>query len=200
MNWLQQWKTNRVGPDILATHWLLHLGFGQKIICKKLKKFGKNVWIRPGCILVDMDSIEIGDNVVIRPGTEIYANTAKKAGVTIQNNVLIGSNVIITVNNHNYSNPDLPIMFQGGIASSITIKEGAWIGAGATVLYKANAIGKNSVVAAGAVVTKEVPDYCVVAGVPAKVIMRLKSDAVGVVNIAEQKEFQNAVRGVPVNG
>jgi acetyltransferase-like isoleucine patch superfamily enzyme len=71
MNWFQQIKAKRIGPDILATHWLLHFGFGQNWIQRKLAKCGKNVWLRPGCILVDMDSIEIGDNIVIRPGTEI---------------------------------------------------------------------------------------------------------------------------------
>jgi acetyltransferase-like isoleucine patch superfamily enzyme len=121
-----------------------------------------------------MDSIEIGDNVVIRPGTEIYANTDKKAKVVIENNVLIGSNVVMTVNNHNYMNPDIPIMRQGGTSASITIKQGSWIGANATILNNTDIIGKNSVVAAGAVVTKEVPDYCVVGGVPAKIIKRIK--------------------------
>ena len=114
MNWLKQWNAKRIGPDILATKWLLHFGLGQKIIKRKLLKCGKNVWLRPGCILVDMDSIMIGDNVVIRPGTELYANTANNAKIIIENNVLIGSNVVITTNNHNYSNPDVPIILQGG--------------------------------------------------------------------------------------
>jgi acetyltransferase-like isoleucine patch superfamily enzyme len=176
MNWLQQWRAKRIGPDILATYWLLHFGFGQKWIQRKLAKCGKNVWLRPGCILVDMDSMEIGDNIVIRPGTEIYANSSRKAKIIIENNVLIGSKVIITVNNHKYSNPYIPIIKQGGNSLSIVIKEGAWIGANVTILYKTGIIGKNSVVAAGAVVTKEVPDYCLVAGIPAKVIKRLQQN------------------------
>jgi len=152
----------------------LHFNFGQKIVKRKLARCGKNVWLRPGCLLVDMDSIEIGDNVVIRPGTEIYANTARGAKIVIGNNVLIGSKVIITVNNHNYSNPETPIMQQGGTSKSINIKEGAWIGVNAVILYKTGSIGKNSVVAAGAVVTKEVPDNCVAAGIPARVIRRIE--------------------------
>lgn len=175
MNWLQQYKAKRIGPDILATNWLLHFGLGQKIIKKKLLKCGQNVWLRSGCILVDMDSIEIGDNVVIRPGTELYANTATNAKIIIENNVLIGSNVVITTNNHNYSNPEVPIIYQGAKSGSIIIKEGAWIGTHAIILSHTGVIGKNSVVAAGAVVTKEVPDYCVVAGVPAKIIKTIKS-------------------------
>jgi len=174
MNWLQQWRATRIGPDILATSWLLHFGFGQRILQRKLAKCGHNVWLRPGCILVDMDSIEIGDNVVIRPGTEIYANTAKNGKVIIEANVLVGTNVLITVNNHNYANPAVPVMSQGGTASSITVREGAWIGANVTILHRTKTIGRNSVVAAGAVVTKEVPDYCVVVGVPARILTTLK--------------------------
>jgi len=121
-----------------------------------------------------MDSIEIGDNVVIRPGTQIYANTSAKAKVIIENNVLIAPNVVINVDNHNYKNPDMPIIFQGITSKSITIKEGAWIGVNAVILSGVSTIGKNSVVAAGAVVTKDVPDRCVVGGVPAKIISMIR--------------------------
>ena len=127
MNLFKQLKAKRVGPDIPATHWLLHFHFGQKIILRKLAKCGKKVWLRPGCTLVDMDSIEIGDNVVIRPGCQIHANTASRARVIIKNNVLIAPNVFITTNNHNYKDTDVPIMFQGGSSETIIIKEGAWL-------------------------------------------------------------------------
>jgi acetyltransferase-like isoleucine patch superfamily enzyme len=172
MNLLKQLTAKRIGPDLPATHWLLYFNFGHRIVVRKLAKCGKNVWLRPGCTLVDMDSIEIGDNVVIRPGVQIHANTANKASITIEKNVLIAPNVFITVNNHNYKDPDVPIMFQGGSSEAVIIREGSWLGANSIIL-KAN-IGKNSVVAAGAVVTKEVPDYCVVGGVPAKIISILK--------------------------
>jgi len=173
MNFIQQLKANRIGPDILATHWLLYFNFGQKLLKKKLLKCGKNVCLRPGCILVDMDSIEIGDNVIIRPGTELYANTARGAKIIIEDNVLIGSNVMITVNNHNYEKIDTLIKDQGGSAGTIIVKEGAWIGARAIVLSKTGIIGRNSVIGAGSVVTKEINDYCVAAGVPAKIIKNL---------------------------
>jgi len=173
MNLLKQLTVKRIGPDIPATHWLLYFRFGQKIILRKLAKCGKNVWLRPGCTLVEMDSIEIGDNVVIRPGVQIYADTANKAKVIIENNVLIAPNVFITVSNHNYKDPNVPIMFQGWTSETVVIREGAWLGANSIIL-EGNNIGKNSVVAAGAVVTKDVPDYCVVAGVPARIVSTLK--------------------------
>ena len=173
MNIIEQLKLKRIGPDLAVTHWLLHFKFGQKIIKKKFAKCGKNVQIRPGCILVNLNLIEMGDNVVIRPGTQIYANTIGKARVVIENNVLIAPNVFIATGDHDYKNPNVPIIFQGGVCKSITIKEGAFIGVNAVIL-KGVTIGKNSVVGAGAIVTKDVPDYCVVGGVPAKIISKIK--------------------------
>ena len=117
--------------------------------------------------------MEIGANVVIRPGTELYANTKKRAKIIIEYNVLIGPNVMITVSNHNYENPEALIMNQGGSTETVNVKEGAWIGAIAIILSKVDTIGRNSVVGARSVVTKAVPDYCAVAGVPAKVIRTL---------------------------
>jgi len=173
MNLLKQLKARRIGPDILATHWLLHFRLGQRWMLRKLWKCGENVWLRPGCLLVDTDSIEIGDNVVIRPGVQIYACTSRGAKIIIEKNVLIASNVLITVSNHKYRKSDMPILLQGGVYSSIIVKEGSWIGANATILSGVNTIGRNSVVAAGAVVTKDVPDHCVVGGVPARIISRI---------------------------
>lgn len=174
MNIIKQLRASRIGPDMITTHWLLHFNWGQKILKKKLKKCGENVFLRPGCILVDMDSIELGNKVSVRPETAIYANTKEGAKIIIEDNVLIAPGVFITVNNHRYDDTDTLIKDQGGDAQSITIKSGAWIGARAIILSKAQTIGKGSVVAAGSVVTKPVPDYCVVAGVPARVIRNLK--------------------------
>ena len=174
MNIIKQLKANRIGPDILATHWLLYFNFGQKLLKKKLLKCGKNVCLRPGCILGDMNAIEIGDNVTIRPGTEFHANAKKGAKIIIEDNVLVGPNVFITVNSHKHDDPNILIIHQGGEAAGITVKTGAWIGARAIILNKAHTIGRGSIVGAGSVVTKPVPDYCIVAGVPARIIRKIK--------------------------
>jgi acetyltransferase-like isoleucine patch superfamily enzyme len=60
------------------------------------------------------------------------------------------------------------------VLGSILIKKNAWIGAGATILPGVT-IGENSIVAAGAVVTKDVPDNCIVGGIPAKFIKTIES-------------------------
>jgi virginiamycin A acetyltransferase len=89
--------------------------------------------------------------------------------VRIEKDALIASGVQIPsgANTHYFDDPDVPIRDQGGELQRVTIGEGAWIGAGAIVLAD---VGKGTVVAAGSVVTKPLPEFVIAAGVPAKVI------------------------------
>jgi len=89
-------------------------------------------------------------------------------GITIEDHVLIGPKVNLISENH----PLDPANRRGLVCSPILIKKNAWIGAAATILPGVT-IGENSVVAAGAAVSKDVPDNTVVGGVPAKVIKQL---------------------------
>jgi len=173
MNLIQQWKENRIGPEMWGTHWLLYVGWGCILLQKKLGGCGEGVELRPGCTLIDMDMIELGDNVIIRPGAWISANAKRRAKVKIENDVLIAPDVFITVNSHNYQNKDKPIRLQGGNSKEVVIKNGAWLGTRSVILTGVT-VGRNSVVAAGSVVIRNVPDYAVVAGVPAKIIRNLK--------------------------
>ncbi|NDV84018.1 sugar O-acetyltransferase [Bacteroides sp. 51] len=104
-------------------------------------KIGKNVFINFNCTLLDL------------------------GGITIEDNVLIGPNVSILSEGH----PTLPINRHSLIPKSIHIKKNAWIGAGATILQGVT-IGENAIVAAGAVVSKDVPGNAIVGGIPAKII------------------------------
>ena len=142
-----------------------------KILVKRnIGCVGDNVQIRPYVTIVNGNNVNLGNNVVLRPGTQLHSG--KNSKIIIENNVLIAPDVFITVNNHNYSDINKPIIQQGGTEEEVVIKEGSWIGRGATIL-KGVTIGKNSIVGAGAVVTKDVPDYCIVGGVPAKIIKKL---------------------------
>ena len=85
--------------------------------------------------------------------------------ITIESKVTIGPNVCIYDHDHNIQNNDGQHPF---ICAPVTIKSGAWIGAGAIIL-KGVTIGSNAVVAAGAVVTQSVPDGVVVKGIPARI-------------------------------
>lgn len=163
---------NRFGPDIWTTHWMLHFKGLRKFLIRKLGRAGRNVDIRPMVTVVGAQNVELGDNVTLRPFTSIYADNNEGSKVVIGNDVLLGPNIYMTVSNHNYDNPHIRIADQGHTFKSIYIQDRAWIGYGAIILPGVT-VGRHAVVAAGAVVTKDVPDYCVVAGVPAKVIRRL---------------------------
>ncbi|HEY0655457.1 MAG TPA: sugar O-acetyltransferase [Chryseosolibacter sp.] len=104
-------------------------------------KLGKNVFINHACSFLDL------------------------GGITIEDDVMIGPRVNLTTENH----PVDPATRKYLDLKSILIKRNAWIGAGATILPGVT-IGENSIVAAGAVVNKDVPDNTIVGGVPAKII------------------------------
>jgi acetyltransferase-like isoleucine patch superfamily enzyme len=170
------WVTaDRLGPDMPLTHWRLHFKSSMTKLCdSKFKHFGKGAEFRPGAYAVACSNISIGRNVIIRPGSMLFANPDGIGGsITIEDDVLIGSGAQFYTNYHKFSDPTTPIYFQGYDevveSDSITIHRGAWIGAN-VVLLRGVTIGKNSVVAAGAVVTKSVPPCVVVAGVPARQI------------------------------
>jgi virginiamycin A acetyltransferase len=105
-----------------------------------------------------------------RIGTNVYVGAYCVLGdVTLEDDVLIGSQVSIINGSaqHGTDRLDLPVREQPGIFPRVTIGRDTWIGERAVVMAD---IGRHCVVAAGAVVTRPVPDFAVVAGVPAKVV------------------------------
>jgi acetyltransferase-like isoleucine patch superfamily enzyme len=101
----------------------------------------------------------IGCNAVLGAG----------GGITIGSHVLIGQCVNIHSENHIFADPTRLIQEQGVSYQGVTIEDDVWVGSKATILDGVT-IGKGAVIAAGAVVTRPVPPYTVVGGVPAKVI------------------------------
>ena len=88
--------------------------------------------------------------------------------------MLTGPHVFIADYNHEYRDVDKPVWEQGEFAqenSHIIIGEGSWLGTNVVVVGKVR-IGKHCVIGANSVVTKDIPDYSVAAGIPAKVIKR----------------------------
>lgn len=114
-------------------------------------------------------NIHAGDNFLANYNVTIL----DIAPVTIGDYVMIGPNTLITTVNH----PLLPSKrrMHIGKAQPVTIGSDVWIGGNCTILPGVT-IGNNVVVAAGAVVTKDVPDNCVVGGVPAKIIKEIPND------------------------
>ncbi len=98
-----------------------------------------------------------------------------QGGITIGDDVYLGTLVQVLAVNHVFHDTTRPISMQGITAQGITIGDGSWIGSGAIILDGV-AIGKHVVIGAGAVVTKDVPDYCVAVGNPARVVRNLRTD------------------------
>ena len=168
-------NADRLGPDIALTHWQLHFKSTMRKLCKRrFKRFGDGAEFRPGSYAQACSKISIGNRVVVRPGSFLFADPAIDGGsIEIENDVLLGPGIYMYTNNHNYADRRIPIIDQGHhvgtYLDSICIKSGAWIGAN-VVLLPGVTIGANSVVGAGSVVTKSVPPGVVVAGNPARVI------------------------------
>jgi acetyltransferase-like isoleucine patch superfamily enzyme len=119
----------------------------------------------PGQDLGPAPVLRIGDRCVIGRGSHIVAHFS----LSIGDDVFTGPYVYITDQNHGYADPDEPIGRQMPHNAAVRIGSGSWLGAGAVVLPGA-VIGRNVVVAAGSVVRGVVPDRCVVAGVPARIV------------------------------
>lgn len=140
---------------------------GQKkfrAFCGKLilKKCGKNVNIEKGAVFSQRASL--GDN------SGFGKRAVIQGAVTIGNNVMMGPDCIIYSQNHRFDDLDRPMIEQGFQDEvPVVIGDDVWIGARVTILPGVY-VGCHTIIAAGAVVTKDVPDYAIVGGVPAKVL------------------------------
>lgn len=105
------------------------------------------------------DKVSIGERVFINANCLMMG----RGGITIEDDVQIAANVQLISNNHD------PYERMVLLCKPVTVKRGAWIGAGATILPGVT-VGKHAIVGASAVVTHDVPDCAVVAGNPARVI------------------------------
>jgi len=114
------------------------------------------------CTIFSQSGAMLDENVYVGPRCGLGL-------VHLQKDVLLAAGVQIPSGGatHFFDDPDLPIREQGGERKLVTIGEGAWIGTNAIVLAD---VGKGTIVAAGAVVTKPLPDNVIAAGVPARVI------------------------------
>ena len=113
----------------------------------------------------------VGD-VMIGDHTRIGLHNTIIGPVEIGSHVNLAQGITVTALNHNFDNTEKRIDEQGVSTNPVTIEDDVWIGANAVILPGVT-IGNHCVVAAGAVVTKDVPPHSLVAGVPAKVIKQI---------------------------
>ena len=135
-------------------------------------KLGNNVTILDGSY-IDCTGVisNIGEGITIGNNVGFAQNCfiQVRGKVFIEDNVILGPNVSIFSENHKYDNYNLPINEQGVERKGVRIEYGVWVGS-RTIILDGVTIGKNSIIAAGSVITKDVKPNTIVGGVPAKFI------------------------------
>jgi len=128
------------------------------------RRAGGNINIEKGAYFGDGSQIEIGDN------SGIGVNCRACGPIKIGDNVMMGPEVIILTISHKYDRLDVPMLEQGhNSPEPVSIGDDVWIGTRAIILPGIS-IGKGAIIGAASIVTKDVPEYAVVCGNPAKVI------------------------------
>ncbi|MER2013104.1 MAG: DapH/DapD/GlmU-related protein [Methanobrevibacter sp.] len=150
-------KINHTMPNTEEYSNLLNELFGDNL--------GENSVVMAPVAGAAFDRISIGNNVYINSNSLLMA----RGGITIEDDVMLAANVQLLSNNHDEY--DRQVL----LCKPIHIKKGAWIGAGASILPGVT-IGRYAIVGAGAIVTKDVGDYEVAVGIPAKAVKTLDKD------------------------
>jgi carbonic anhydrase/acetyltransferase-like protein (isoleucine patch superfamily) len=151
-------------PNALFNEQYIHIGRGTL--------FGPQISLSAGMVpgqqMVTDPVITVGDRCLIGKGSGIVGHLE----IVIGHDVWTGHHVYITDQNHGYEDLDLPISQQFMEERPVSIGDGSWLGHGTVVLPGAR-IGRHTVVGANSVVTGELPDNCVAAGVPARVLREM---------------------------
>lgn len=149
-------------PDLLFNPGLISIGNDVEIRKgARLETLGENI---------KTPKIEIGNGTSIH----FYFHCGAFQSVKIGQNVLIAGRVYISDHDHDFSRPDIPPLKAGWVVKPVIIEDEVWIGEGAAIL-KGVRIGRRAVIGANSVVTRDVPPYTVVGGVPAKVIKTIEN-------------------------
>lgn len=178
-----------IGHLLIKSKYPLFIGKRTKFINIHNMYFGKNVHIKDDVTIIAYGKIIIGNNVVIGEKTTLIANETLTIGdnvvitrncyiaqlggpITIEKNVLIGDYTRVHSINHTYKERETPLHARDHVRNKIHIQENAWVGSGVMIINNTT-IGKGSVIGANAVVNKNIPDFVVAVGIPAKVIKKI---------------------------
>lgn len=167
----------RIGRLWRGVYWRMRLkrlgrkpsiGLGFRVLGPENISIGRQLYSTGQTFLAaEKGSILIHDSVAFN--NNVHVNASLGGEIEIGSHTMIGPNCVLRASDHVFDDPDLPIQFQGHTGGSIVLEEDVWLGANVVVVSGVR-IGKGSVVAAGAVVTKDVEPGSVVGGVPARLI------------------------------
>jgi acetyltransferase-like isoleucine patch superfamily enzyme len=161
-----RWRALRVGPFSLGSGADIRVGPRAKV------RFGRHIRFSRDFTGRFHGRLSIGDNVFFNRGCYLVA----RYSVEIGDNSLFGEMVSIHDENHIASTGPEPIASRGFLESPIMIGRNVWVGAKATILQGVT-IGDNAVIAAHAVVTRDVPPNCIAAGVPARIVREINGES-----------------------
>ena len=161
-----------------------HLGEGCIIAFPRTALFGEEfISVGAGTMIAPWSTLSAGYGPGVPGDHAVELNIGRRCTIglrsglvaheriTIGDDVFFGQDVFVTDSNHGYESLDTPIGRQFGSTSPIEVGDQSWIGHGAVLLAGAR-VGRHAIVAAGAVVRDEVPDFTIAAGVPARVVSR----------------------------
>lgn len=157
----------------------------------KINSCGYGLIVGKRCKFIGISSINLGNQVNIRDYASLFCNQINSTipkltigsnvligefcsigcsnSITIGNNVMLAPHVHITDRNHTFEDINTPINRQPCVSQPVSIGDESWLGYGSQIMPGVT-IGKHCVIAAGAIVTKDIPDYSIAAGMPAKII------------------------------
>lgn len=155
----------------VSTSWLPHyqLHYTWPITTRIRRLAGKLMFDYCGSKVDLGRKIAFSSRVSLGDRSSIGDNTYMLGKITIGRDVMMAANCALIASNHNTKRIDIPMNQQGGTDAEITIGNDIWIGYGVTILAGVH-VADGAILASGAVVTKDVPAYAVVGGIPAKVI------------------------------
>ena len=148
-----------------GTPGLIGLGLRYACVYSLARSCGDNVYIGPYALLSYLENCDIGSNVSIRE----FCSVGCLGEVRIGNDVSLAMGTIVLSTEHDYCQASTSMRDAPAILKSTVIQDGAWVGA-RVIITAGVTIGQGAVIGAGAVVTRSVPAYSIVAGVPARVI------------------------------
>ena len=158
---------------------------------RKFRAAGRDLYFGTGCRIGTPGNISVGDDLICSGDDFLFADDGGRLSlgnsvgmnyrvsidascggeIIIGDHVMIGPNVVMRSSNHRYDDLKKPRQLQGHVPGVIRIEDDVWIGANAVILSGVT-IRRGAIIAAGAVVTKDVDSYAIVGGVPARLIKK----------------------------